>query len=228
MDTDTDSPGNSEHAAQPPDSPLAIEVLFANQDVLVVNKPSGLLSVPGRGPDKQDCVIHRIQKLFPEALIVHRLDMATSGLLLLARGAASQRRLSMAFEARQVHKRYVAVVHGELRTPDKDWAEIQLPLITDWPNRPRQKVDPQNGKPSLTRYRPVLPNSSPASHTRVLLEPVTGRTHQLRVHMLALGHPILGDSLYGPALDKASRLHLHACSLQLPALNLAFECPPDF
>ncbi len=211
-------------------------MLFINQDMLVVNKPSGLLSVPGRGPDKQDCVIHRMQALYPEALIVHRLDMATSGLLLLARGPQAQRRLSMAFEARQVHKRYEALVHGRMApSPAQDWSEVRLPLLTDWPNRPRQKVDFAHGKPSLTRYR-VLPGptsraaelgfTSPCS--RLELEPVTGRTHQLRVHMMALGHPILGDALYGPAEDQAPRLYLHARTLALPSLGLSFECPPAF
>ncbi|MEJ6004583.1 RluA family pseudouridine synthase [Paucibacter sp. AS339] len=204
------------------------DLLFTNEDLLVVNKPSGLLSVPGRGPDKQDCVIHRVQQQFPEALIVHRLDMATSGLLLLARGPAAQRRLSMAFEARRVHKRYEAIVEGQLLTPHDDWAEIHLPLLTDWPNRPRQKVDPIEGKPSLTRYRPLHTASNTAKQTRVLLEPITGRTHQLRVHMLALGHPILGDTLYGEVADAAPRLLLHASSLSLPDLDLLFECPPEF
>lgn len=223
-------------AAPAADKPAGdVQLLFANADLLVVNKPSGLLSVPGRGPDKQDCVIHRIQQQFPEALIVHRLDMATSGLLLLARGPVSQRRLSMAFEARQVHKRYEALVHGELVVPHgQDWSEVNLPLLTDWPNRPRQKVDLAQGKPSLTRYR-VLPSSyadasSPGlnAFSRLELEPVTGRTHQLRVHMLALGHPIIGDALYGPASDQAPRLFLHARTLELPALGLSFECPPEF
>jgi tRNA pseudouridine32 synthase/23S rRNA pseudouridine746 synthase len=204
----------------------AFDLLFANEDLLLINKPSGLLSVPGRGPDKQDCAIQRVQQCHPEALIVHRLDMATSGLLLLARGAAMQRSLSMAFEARRVHKRYIALLEGELAGPDE--GEVDLPLITDWPNRPRQKIDHQIGKASLTRYR-VLSRS--AGQTRVELEPVTGRTHQLRVHMLALGHPIMGDALYGAQVesgDAPARLFLHACSLALPDWGLSFESPPEF
>ena len=204
-------------------------VVHAEADLLVVNKPSGLLSVPGRGPDKQDCVIHRLQAhAYPEALIVHRLDMATSGLLLLARGPAAQRALSMAFAARQVVKRYVALVHGQLEADspgDAGWHEINLPLLADWPRRPRQMIDRLGGKPSLTRWR-VL--SRQAHSTRVELMPVTGRTHQLRVHLLALGHPIMGDALYGPASDLTGRLQLHACHLSLPGRGLSLDCPADF
>ncbi len=211
------------------DATASFELLFANEELLLINKPSGLLSVPGRGADKQDCVIQRVQRAYPEALIVHRLDMATSGLLLLARGAAVQRRLSMAFEARRIHKRYLALLTGELAGPAE--GEIDLPLITDWPNRPRQKIDHSIGKASLTRYR-VLSRSR--GQTRVELEPVTGRTHQLRVHMLALGHPIIGDTLYGEPAEpdsapaQVSRLFLHACSLKLPDWGLSFESPPEF
>jgi tRNA pseudouridine32 synthase/23S rRNA pseudouridine746 synthase len=199
----------------------SFDLLFANAELLLINKPSGLLSVPGRGPDKQDCAIHRVQQLYPEALIVHRLDMATSGLLLLARGAAMQRSLSMAFEARRVHKRYEALVAGELAGPAE--GEVDLPLSADWPNRPRQQVDHQSGKPSLTRYRV---QSRSEGQTRLELEPVTGRTHQLRVHMLALGHPIIGDALYGGR--PAERLYLHACALKLPDWGLSFESTPEF
>ncbi|MCV2353905.1 pseudouridine synthase [Paucibacter sp. B2R-40] len=202
-------------------APASIELLFANDELLLINKPSGLLSVPGRGEDKQDCAIRRVQQLYPDALIVHRLDMATSGLLILARGAAMQRALSMAFEARRVHKRYVAILAGELAGPDE--GEVDLPLITDWPNRPRQKIDHAIGKASLTRYRV---QSRSAGQTRLELEPVTGRTHQLRVHMLALGHPIIGDALYGG--QAAARLYLHACSLELPDWGLSFESSAEF
>lgn len=201
---------------------MNLELLFANEALLLVNKPSGLLSVPGRGADKQDCVIHRVQQQYPEALIVHRLDMATSGLLLLARGAAAQRSLSMAFEARRVHKRYLALLQGEMAGQDE--GEVNLPLSADWPRRPLQKVDLLAGKASLTRYR-VL--SRGAGLTRVALEPVTGRTHQLRVHMLALGHPIVGDALYGGG-QAPDRLCLHACALSLPDWGLNFESPPEF
>ncbi len=205
-----------------------LAVLHLDADLIVVNKPAGLLSVPGRGADKQDCVVHRLQAGgHPEALIVHRLDMATSGLLLLARGAAAQRALSMAFEARQVGKRYVAVVQGLMGEVGADWQHIELPLAADWPNRPRQRVDHAQGKPSLTRWR-VFSQDGAAHTTRLELEPLTGRTHQLRVHLLALGHPILGDALYGSQPPTHDRLHLHACHLSLPGWRLTLDCSPDF
>lgn len=193
----------------PPDTGL--EVLHEDEAMLVVNKPAGLLSVPGRGEDRQDCLAWRVQQRFADALIVHRLDMATSGLLVMGRGAAMQRALSMAFEQRETDKRYEAVVHGLVA---QDAGEIDLPLITDWPNRPRQMVCFERGKPSLTRFR-VIARDEAAQRTRVSLEPVTGRSHQLRVHLLALGHPIVGDELYAPASD-APRMMLHACALGLP------------
>lgn len=206
-----------------------MQIVHLDADLIVVNKPSGLLSVPGRGADKQDCVVQRLQAGgHPEALIVHRLDMATSGLLLLARGPAQQRALSMAFAARRVHKRYVAVLSGLVAGDPQGWQQLDLPLLTDWPNRPRQKIDHLEGKPSLTRWR-VLSRDDDAGRTRVELEPLTGRTHQLRVHMLALGHPIIGDALYGPPTTAGSeRLLLHARHLSLPERGLALECPPDF
>jgi tRNA pseudouridine32 synthase/23S rRNA pseudouridine746 synthase len=193
--------------------------------LIVAVKPAGLLSVPGRGADKQDCLIARVQAVHPDALIVHRLDMATSGLLLLARGHEMQRALSAAFAERQVHKRYEAVVRGQLPAPDGGWGLIDLPLRADWPNRPRQQVCFEAGKPSQTRYR-VLSQDIGAGTTRVELEPLTGRTHQLRVHLMALGHAIVGDALYGPesAIDAQAfrqdmtpgpRLHLHATGLAL-------------
>lgn len=198
------------------DVPL-IEYLDAH--LIVAVKPSGLLSVPGRGPEKQDCLIARVQRLYSDALIVHRLDMATSGLLLLARGTAMQRSLSMEFEARHVHKRYLAVVRGLLAPNVEPWGEIALPLLADWPNRPRQKVCLEHGKPSLTRYR-VLSHDAQSGTSRVELEPVTGRTHQLRVHLMSIGHPIVGDALYdseadSQAQDLAPRLLLHATELAL-------------
>ncbi len=225
----------------------------------MADKPAGLLAVPGRGEDKQDCLSARIHSRFPDALVVHRLDMATSGLMVFARGSAMQRSLSQLFREREVHKRYVAIVSGRLQ---REAGEIDLPLICDWPNRPKQKVDHAIGKPSLTRYRglsdsiAVRPElvegwtaesaagfdpssgSGPAElslngfeGSRVELEPVTGRTHQLRLHLSAIGHPILGDALYGDA-NAAPRLLLHACSLRFahPAHGKAlnFECPPPF
>ena len=204
-------------------------LLAATPDWLVVNKPAGLLSVPGRGAGKDDCAISRVQAQFADALIVHRLDMATSGLLLLARGPQMQRALSAAFRERQVDKTYLAIVAGRLADPH---GSIDLPLITGWPNRPRQMVEHQTGKPSLTHYC-CLGYDPARDVSQVALTPVTGRSHQLRVHMAALGHPILGDELYGgPHRQRASRLLLHAARLALPdpagGAALHFDCPPDF
>jgi tRNA pseudouridine32 synthase/23S rRNA pseudouridine746 synthase len=216
--------------------PAGLTVLHADEALLVLDKPAGLLSVPGRGADKQDCLSARAQRLYPDALIVHRLDMATSGLLLMARGTEMQRRLSMAFEARTVHKRYVAVVAGHVQSPKGDgWGEITLPLLTDWPNRPLQKVDAA-GKPSLTRWR-VLAHEHDAQgrpQTRLELEPVTGRSHQLRVHLQAIGYPILGDALYAAAEERtrSPRLLLHASAIALPhplsGARLQLESPVPF
>ncbi|HMW55613.1 MAG TPA: pseudouridine synthase [Accumulibacter sp.] len=209
----------------PRDDGLAI--VYFDASLLVVNKPTGLLSVPGRGEDKQDCLAGRVQAEYPEALIVHRLDMATSGLLVLARGKTMERRLGTQFANRQVDKRYVAVVKG---LPPLA-GEIDLPLAADWPNRPRQKVDPLAGKPSRTRYQ-VLSHDPLTNTTRLALWPDTGRTHQLRVHLLAIGHPIIGDELYAQAGGAGQRLLLHAESLAFAhpetARPLAFCCPPPF
>ncbi len=189
--------------------------LHVDAALLAFDKPSGLLAVPGRGEARQDCLSARVQAAYPDALIVHRLDMATSGLMLFARGAEMQRRLSMLFAARQVSKRYVAVVAGRLAAPTGQWGEIALPIAPDWPNRPLQAIDLAHGKPSLTRWR-VLAFDAATQTTRLELEPVTGRSHQLRVHLKAIGHPILGDTLYAPAAvqARADRLLLHACSLR--------------
>jgi len=199
-------------------SMAGLDLVHADAHLLVVEKPAGLLSVPGRGADKQDCAAARVQRLYPDALVVHRLDMATSGLLLMARGAEMQRRLSRAFADRQVRKRYVAVVAGCLGalTPDNAWALIDLPLAADWPNRPRRIVDLDRGKPSQTRWR-VLAYDADTDATRLELEPITGRSHQLRVHLQSLGHAILGDSLYAPpdVQARSGRLLLHASALQL-------------
>jgi tRNA pseudouridine32 synthase/23S rRNA pseudouridine746 synthase len=206
---------------------------FCDDTLLVVDKPSGLLAVPGRGVDKQDCLSARVQARYPDALIVHRLDMATSGLMVMARSAAAQRELSKAFAARAVTKRYIAVVAGRLGAPPEGWGIIDLPIIVDWPNRPLRIVDHTHGKPSLTRWR-VLGYAETGSSTRVELEPVTRRSHQLRVHLRELGHPILGDALYAPPAvqSMAKRLLLHACALSfahpLTGAALAFERPPPF
>ena len=191
-----------------PDSPL---VVHSDAACIVVLKPAGLLSVPGRGEHRQDCLAARVQTLFGDALVVHRLDMATSGLMLFARGAPAQRALSIAFAARAVHKRYAAVVAGLVEQSSGD---IDLPLIADWPNRPKQKWDHEHGKPSLTRYR-VVARDEDAHTTRLELEPVTGRAHQLRVHLLSIGHPIVGDALYAAPETQAwaQRLLLHASAL---------------
>lgn len=207
----------------------------ADDSLLVLDKPAGLLAVPGRGEDKQDCLSARVQAAWPDALVVHRLDQATSGLMLMARGAAMQRALSHCFESREVCKRYVAVVEGRLPAPADPlaWSLIDLPIIVDWPRRPLRIIDAERGKPSQTRWR-VLAFDAAANTTRVELEPVTGRSHQLRVHLQALGHPILGDALYAPAevQAKAPRLLLHAAALQFrhPAggLSMSFESVPDF
>ncbi len=192
----------------PPTEPL--DIVHVDATLIVVDKPSGLLSVPGRGEAKQDCVITRLQRNFPEAMIAHRLDMSTSGLLVVARGEAAQKAMYKLFRDRAVDKRYLATVAGLV---EDDTGEIDLPLICDWPNRPRQMVSHEIGKPSLTRYRVV--ERSPAENlTRIELEPVTGRSHQLRVHLAAIGHPILGDELYaGPAAERAPRLLLHAAEI---------------
>lgn len=196
-----------------------VSLVHEDPHFLVLEKPAGLLAVPGKGQDKQDCLSTRAQTQWPDALVVHRLDMATSGLVLMALGIDAQRILSLAFEERRVHKRYTAVVAGELINPQPDngWNTIHLPLMTDWPNRPRQKVDLEHGKPSTTRWR-IAPGQTTPGTTRLELEPVTGRTHQLRVHLQALGHPMVGDALYAAPdiVALASRLLLHAHWLALP------------
>jgi tRNA pseudouridine32 synthase/23S rRNA pseudouridine746 synthase len=201
-----------------------IGVVWVDEHMVVLDKPSGMLSVPGKGPAGVDCLSARVQAVWPDAQVVHRLDMATSGLIIMARGAAMQRALSIAFAHRETAKRYEAVVYGHPSAPeaaggtDADgWHTINLPLIIDWPNRPRSKVCHDTGKPSVTRWRELGTEKS-GRHTRLLLEPVTGRTHQLRVHLMALGHPILGDMLYASdeALTASPRLLLHATDLSLP------------
>ena len=205
-------------------------LVYVDEHLLVLEKPAGLLAVPGRGEDKQDCLSARAQALWPDALVVHRLDMATSGLFLMGRGLHMQRVLSRAFAEQGVHKAYQAVVAGRLGAAD-DEGTIALPLAADWPNRPRQKVDATQGRPSVTRWK-VLAHDDDT--TRVALEPVTGRTHQLRVHLQAVGHPIIGDTLYAPPewAARAPRLLLHACALQFahPATGepLDFASPAPF
>lgn len=187
-----------------------------DEHLLVVEKPAGMLAVPGRGADKQDCLGARVAAEWPDARVVHRLDMATSGLILFARGALAQRRLNDAFAQRLVDKRYAAVVHGHLAA---DEGIVDAPLAADWPNRPRQRVDAVRGRPALTRWR-VLARDAALRRTRIELQPVSGRAHQLRVHMQAVGHPIVGDALYGDDSAREPRLLLHA-------MRLAFAHPHD-
>ena len=203
---------------KPSEPAPALHCWYQDADLLVLDKPSGLLCVPGRGPDKQDCLSERAQAQWPGALIVHRLDQPTSGLVLMARHAQAQRDLSLAFAERRVHKQYLAVVRGQPALPtDADgWGLIDLPLICDWPRRPLQKVDWEHGKPSQTRWRSL--GYERQSDTSVLeLEPLTGRSHQLRLHLAHHGHPILGDALYADAATQAQapRLLLHAHRLGL-------------
>ena len=246
---------------------LPISVVFEDNALLVLDKPAGLLSVPGKGDGKQDCLSARVQARYPDALVVHRLDMATSGLMVMARGAPAQRALSMAFASREVVKRYCAIVSGSLSSAVPDapdvWGVIDLPISADWPRRPLRIIDAEHGKPSVTRWRlvpagectgqnsielppalqthiHVAPPQIPVDFdrsgpfTRLELEPLTGRSHQLRVHMAAMGHPILGDALYAPPSVQAqsNRLLLHACALSLAhpltGQTVAFASPPPF
>lgn len=223
------APGLVQHAA----AAVGVSLLHADAALLVLDKPPGLLSVPGRGADKQDCLSARVQRRYPDALVVHRLDMATSGLMLMARGALMQRTLSQAFANRSVHKRYVAVVDGHLSAPPDHWGRIDLPISVDWPHRPLRVVDPVAGKPSTTRWR-VLSHDATKMSTRLELDPVTGRSHQLRVHLQALGHPILGDVLYGGPRAQAlsERLLLHASMIELlhplTGESISFHSPAEF
>lgn len=193
---------------------MSLLPIHADEALLAMDKPAGLLAVPGRGADKQDCLWSRVLTQWPDALVVHRLDQATSGLMLFARGAAVQRRLSIDFAARRVEKHYVARVHGR---PAQDSGRIELPLAADWPRRPLQKVDLQFGKASITDWR-LLDFDAAQGIARLALQPLTGRSHQLRVHLAAIGHPILGDALYAPPELQGGRLMLHADAL-------AFEHP---
>jgi len=196
-----------------------LQVVHEDPHLLVLDKPAGLLCVPGRGEDKQNCLSARARQRWPDALVVHRLDMATSGLVLMARSLEMQRALGDLFASRQVNKRYEAIVDGSMPVRD-EWSLIDAPLMADWPRRPLQKIDVA-GKPSQTRWRvkQLLPQHNA---THVWLEPLTGRSHQLRVHLLSIGHPILGDALYGTddIRGRAPRLLLHATMLE-------FEHPAD-
>lgn len=185
----------------------SLDILYQDEHLVVLNKPSGLLSVPGRGEDKQDCMLSRLQLEYTGALAVHRLDMPTSGILIFALNKESHRELSKLFQQRKIVKQYIAKVQGKL---EYNTGIIEQPLITDWPNRPKQKIDYKSGKASTTRYK--LLSHTEDNSSIVQLQPVTGRSHQLRVHMSSLGHPILGDELYGTAESRnaSSRLLLHS------------------
>jgi len=215
-----------------PPAQTELPVVYVDDAMLVLNKPAGLLTVPGRGEAKQDCLSKRAQDVYPEALIVHRLDRDTSGLGVMARGIVVQRAINLSFEKRLVDKRYEAVVIGLLPVSD-DWQEIDLPLLVDWPNRPKRTVNHAEGQQALTRWRCIAMDAARGC-SRVELEPVTGRTHQLRVHMQALGHPMLGDTLYATpeALALSDRLQLHARSLSIPhpvsAQVVEFTAPVPF
>ena len=208
----------------PPDLPL--RVVFHDPHLLVLDKPEGLLSVPGKGAHLADCLISRAQVQFPAALLVHRLDRDTSGVIVFALTRAAQRALSLQFELRQMKKVYVATVWGQVA---QKTGHIDLPVGVDWPNRPLQHIDRENGRPAQTDWRVVRHGQTT---TRLRLMPLTGRSHQLRVHMQAIGHPILGDPFYatGAARD-APRLMLHAESLRLrhpdsgTALTFSAPCP---
>lgn len=212
----------------PPRTPW-LNILYQDEHIMVVNKPSGLLSVPGRAPENKDSIMTRILADYPTAESVHRLDMATSGVMVVALTKAAERELKRQFREREPKKSYVARVWGHLA---QDEGLIDLPLICDWPNRPKQKVCYETGKSSQTEYL-VLSRDADGS-TRVKLSPITGRSHQLRVHMLSIGHPILGDGFYAPPEAKAmaSRLQLHAQELYIthPELGTAlhFKCEADF
>jgi tRNA pseudouridine32 synthase/23S rRNA pseudouridine746 synthase len=208
----------------PPQTPLS--VLFSDDHIVVADKPSGLLSVPGRGADRQDCLINRLRDLFPDILQVHRLDLDTSGVMIFARNKPAQGFLGQQFEQRLTKKIYLARVWGCV---EQDKGRVDLPLTVDWPNRPRQHVNHATGKPSVTDWR-VLRRAS--AETRMRLTPLTGRSHQLRVHMLALGHVILGDPLYATgAAANFPRLMLHADSLKIRhpetqvAMTFSADCP---
>lgn len=192
----------------PPNDPL--DIVHVDHEILIAAKPSGLLSVPGRGPHLADCLLTRVQAAFPEALLIHRLDRDTSGLMVFGLSRHAQRHLGLQFEKRQVRKTYVARVWGRL---EPKTGTVSLPLIVDWPNRPKQKVCHETGKEAITDWRA---QRYEADATRVKLTPKTGRSHQLRVHMQALGHPILGDPFYASAdMPPAPRLMLHAEELRL-------------
>jgi tRNA pseudouridine32 synthase/23S rRNA pseudouridine746 synthase len=206
----------------------SVEVLYSDEALLFANKPQLLLSIPGRHPANRDCVIERLRLDYPDASIVHRLDLDTSGLMVIPLSREAHRHISRQFQERRVCKAYHAEVYGEV---DNDSGKIDLPIAPDWTNRPRQKICRDRGKPSLTRYR-VLARQP--GRTRLLLIPETGRTHQLRIHLAEIGHPILGCDLYAhaDALAASPRLLLHASYLgfdhPISGNWIEHRCPPEF
>ena len=217
-------PAGSEY--DPPDSPL--NIIHSDTHILVVNKPSGLLSVPGKGHALRDCLLTRVQAEYPAALLVHRLDRDTSGITVFALTPPAQRNLGRQFEKRVVGKTYVARVRGRMPVPS---GVIDLPITADWPNRPLQKVCFETGRPAVTTW---LVECLEENATRVLLYPKTGRSHQLRLHMQAIGHPVLGDPLYGESAptESVGRLQLHAANLRIRHPDggtwMTFSCQSPF
>lgn len=211
---------------RPPNDPL--KIVFEDDDLLVVDKPSGLLTVPGKAENLWDCLEHRAKQYCPDARIIHRLDMDTSGIVILAKNAKAHRHIGLQFERRHASKIYQALAWGQA---EKDDGSIDLPLRCDWPNRPLQLIDFDKGKTAQTHYQ-VLDRTDRTS--RFDLFPTTGRSHQLRVHLLALGHPILGDNFYAPAFVQAAheRLCLHARFLEVHhpkgGKRIMFECDVPF
>jgi tRNA pseudouridine32 synthase/23S rRNA pseudouridine746 synthase len=211
-----------------PHSREEIDVLYADRDLLLVRKPHLLLSIPGRHPLNRDCLITRLRRDYPTASIVHRLDLDTSGIMVIPLNKPTHAHISRQFQRREVDKSYHALVYGGMA---QDIGEIDLPIACDWASRPRQVICRKRGKPALTRFQ-VLERAG--DRTRVLLQPVTGRSHQLRIHLSEIGHPVLGCDLYAHenALGMANRLMLHASALAFehPATGrrLRGDCPPDF
>lgn len=211
-----------------PHSQEEIRILYEDEDLLLVRKPDLLLSIPGRHPLNRDCLITRLQRQYPTASIVHRLDLDTSGIMVIPLNKTTHAHISRQFQERAVEKSYHAIVYGVV---ENDAGEVDLPIATDWPNRPLQMICHERGKQALTRYQ-VLERFH--DRTRLLLKPVTGRSHQLRIHLRELGHPILGCDMYAHprALDMADRLMLHATTLAFehPGSGERIEgiCAPDF
>lgn len=202
-----------------------VKFIYIDDDLIIAQKPSGLLSIPGRAEDNKDCFINRVKDIYNDAIIVHRLDMATSGLMILPRSKRAEKRISVQFQRREVKKKYIALLHGVI---ENDNGIIDAPLICDWENRPRQKIDWEIGKPSQTNYEVIERNEN---NTRVEFSPITGRSHQLRMHSIYIGHPICGDNFY-IGEDGYERLMLHATFLEfthpMTKQKITFESLAEF